>query len=152
MIHQHWSSLGDTRRGHIWPEIHRMMCNENPTQGRYGDFLNIVNTAENLLQGLPCVSWTEINARVCCDNLVRISAGTRVRRENVYVLGRPNQESSMEEGVNNRIRKPFEFDRPCSNDDQCTTQTGYKLRLVLNRLPPILVMTAQLITRQSNAT
>lgn len=125
-----------------------------PDHFQKGGYADVKLGLEHCFIGLPQLSFTMIKARVCCDRRMVVYGDHQAKRFHYYALQTANPHVSTQGLLASWLRRrplPTHAPQDCTSMAACTRKQE-RVNLVIDRMPPTLMVLVPVPTTQSEDT
>jgi hypothetical protein len=153
MLSQEWSSLSIQARDKQRDLLARALAEYPTLKFPLRQFLSVTEVVHVCFRGFPQLYYTSVVASVCCDYKPRPNPAMEVSHEHAFAFSgdkRTVQEDLIATFAVHRL-SPTDDPMPnCSKGSDCKKRR-WGVKLVLDRLPPVLIVTLSALLESSTS-
>lgn len=140
-----WGRLAQEQRDELRDIVREGLALYDNTNFSTSAFMSVGWALDACLQGVPQLGWTEAKISCCCDGKQKMEKRAPNRAWNMFLMhNEPQMDVTLEQEITSRMQHCaiVEEDVLCSRGDQCKKERTIFSYIVLDRMPPMLLVHA----------
>ena len=139
IVSKPWGVLSQTQRDGLRDVLADALTHTDPRRFPRHSPHSIDEVLKICFDRLPQLSFTGVKAHICCNDELTIKGSQSATREIGFYLQRPRENMSVQDVLQSMLsRRAPKHKIPC-DDSGCCTGPRFSIRLILDRMPPILL-------------